>query len=222
MPGDWTADAGPAAATAVRAVLAHSRLSRRPGFRLRALRSTGLACYPEFRLVEALVTDAETNEPRIASLLIGADRAILLNGTATPIHHLNATGALDLSTPAQAKSYLRLFCAAVCGDGGAFRILDRLERALFTEPPTAAQRDDLTEQIRPLTLTAETDDHFAFSATVHYSHALFSIDFKVMRTGPVEMVDDTPIASDLPLYRDGFDGPFRSRHAPPDDGDAPK
>ena len=45
---------------------------------------------------------------------------------------------------------------------------------------------------------------WSIHATLLYSHALFAADFSVKPTGMIEMVQDKPVAAELPLLRDGF------------------
>jgi len=56
-------------------------------------------------------------------------------------------------------------------------------------------------------------------ATILYSNALFSAEFRIMPTGMIEMVDDDPIKAELPVLRDGFSNGLRIARLEPGTSD---
>ena len=70
------------------------------------------------------------------------------------------------------------------------------------------EMDDTTRSviegtIRPATFEGVNDQgHFLCDAVVFYSNALFIANFAVQPTGMIEMLDDEPIAADLPTKVD--------------------
>ena len=100
--------------------------------KFRNARWTPLACYPGFELLE-IQTSADNQSPekkwRWRGLLrkrVGA--LIALDGTSPRFHELNRSGALKLQTEDDAKEYLRLFCAYVWGEYGAFALIESREQ----------------------------------------------------------------------------------------------
>ena len=137
----------------------------------------------------------------IASFVLGPDGLRPLDGTSPPIHALNAI-AIDLGQPAQQLAYLRFFCAFVRGDLGPFRIVETVADLEFRPRVPARRKAALAEQVAPLRAEAGEETPSAgaeFTANVVYGAALFRSRFSIGATGMIEMLDDTPIETDLPI-----------------------
>ena len=125
-----------------------------------------------------------------------------LNGTSPPIHEVNAKAPIKVTTD-NVLEYLRFFCFFVRGEEGPFYIAEGME-----DPNMPTDMDDTTRSviegtIRPATLEGVNDQgHFLCEAVVFYSNALFIANFAVQPTGMIEMLDDEPIAADLPTKVD--------------------
>lgn len=125
-----------------------------------------------------------------------------LNGTSPPIHEVNAKAPIKV-TEANVLDYLRFFCYFVRGEEGPFYIAESME-----DPNMPTEMDDTTRSviegtIRPATFEGMNDQsHFLCDAVVFYSNALFIANFAVQPTGMIEMLDDEPIAADLPVRVD--------------------
>ena len=122
-----------------------------------------------------------------------------LNGTSPPIHEVNAKAPIKV-TQENVLDYLRFFCFFVRGEEGPFYVAETME-----DPNMPKEMDDTTRSviegtIRPASFEGVNDQgHFLCDAVVFYSNALFIANFAVQPTGMIEMLDDEPIAADLPV-----------------------
>ena len=125
-----------------------------------------------------------------------------LNGTSPPIHEVNAKAPIKVNQD-NVLDYLRFFCFFVRGEEGPFYIAESMD-----DPNMPQNMDDTTRSvvegtIRPATFEGMNDQgHFLCDAVVFYSNALFIANFAVQPTGMIEMLDDEPIAADLPTRVD--------------------
>lgn len=125
-----------------------------------------------------------------------------LNGTSPPIHEVNAKAPIRIND-ANVLDYLRFFCFFVRGEEGPFYVAESME-----DPNMPAHMDDTTRSviegtIRPASFEGMNDQgHYLCDAVVFYSNALFIANFAVQPTGMIEMLDDEPIAADLPVRID--------------------
>ena len=121
-----------------------------------------------------------------------------LNGTSPPIHEVNAKAPIKV-TDENVLEYLRFFCFFVRGEEGPFYIAESME-----DPNMPTEMDDTTRSviegtIRPASYEGKNDQgHWLCDAVVFYSNALFIANFAVQPSGMIEMLDDEPIAADLP------------------------
>lgn len=120
-----------------------------------------------------------------------------LNGTSPPIHELNAKVPINLRE-ADVLEYLRFFCYFVRGDEGPFYIAEDLRDPLLPQFTENAPLTALEGTVRPATYEGRSDGTFLCKAAVYYSNALFDAEFAVEPHGMVRMVNDEPIAADLP------------------------
>jgi len=125
-----------------------------------------------------------------------------LNGTSPPIHEVNAKAPVKVNQE-NVLEYLRFFCFFVRGEEGPFYISESME-----DPNMPTDMDDTTRSviegtIRPASFEGMNEQsHFLCDAVVFYSNALFIANFAVQPTGMIEMMDDEPIAADLPVKVD--------------------
>ena len=108
--------------------------------KFRNARWAKLECYPAFELLE-VQTSANNQSPKEKWRWRGFLRKqggdlIALDGTSPRFHDLNRSGALKLQTEDEAKEYLRLFCAYVWGDAGAFALIESRDQL-----PTGSVKD---------------------------------------------------------------------------------
>lgn len=125
-----------------------------------------------------------------------------LNGTSPPIHEVNAKAPIKVNEE-NVLDYLRFFCYFVRGEEGPFYIAESME-----DPNMPTEMDDTTRSVIEGTIRGASFEgmndqgHFLCDAVVFYSNALFIANFAVQPTGMIEMLDDEPIAADLPVKVD--------------------
>lgn len=125
-----------------------------------------------------------------------------LNGTSPPIHEVNAMAPVKI-TEANVLDYLRFFCYFVRGEEGPFLIAEDIN-----DPDMPKNMDDQTRSvvegtIRPASYEGKNEQGFFLcDGVVFYSNALFIANFAVQPGGMIEMLDDEPIAADLPAKVD--------------------
>jgi hypothetical protein len=122
-----------------------------------------------------------------------------LNGTSPPIHEVNAKAPIKVNDD-NVLEYLRFFCFFVRGEEGPFYVAETM-----ADPNMPQQMDETTRSVIEGTVRSATYDgkndqgHYLCDAVVFYSNALFIANFAVQPTGMIEMLDDEPIAADLPV-----------------------
>jgi hypothetical protein len=129
-------------------------------------------------------------------------RMFLLDGSSAPIHDANEADPIKV-TEANTLDYLRFFCYFVHGDEGPFLIVEDINHpALDQTKLEAATKKVIEDAIRPAAFEGKTGDGaFEASAMVLYGNALFSARFSMTEGGMIEMIDDEPVAADLPVKK---------------------
>jgi len=129
-------------------------------------------------------------------------RMFLLDGSSAPIHDANEADPITV-TEAKALEYLKFFCYFVHGDEGPFLIVEDINHPAIDK----ARLDDATRKViegalRPAAFEGKTDEgNLEASAMVLYGNALFSARFSISPNGMIEMIDDEPVAADLPVKK---------------------
>lgn len=122
-----------------------------------------------------------------------------LNGTSPPIHEVNAKAPVKI-TQENVLDYLRFFCFFVRGEEGPFYVAETMDDANMPKQMDDTTRSVIEGTIRPASFESMNDKgHYLCDAVVFYSNALFIANFAVQPTGMIEMLDDEPIAADLPV-----------------------
>ncbi|MEZ5815362.1 MAG: hypothetical protein R3E13_11695 [Alphaproteobacteria bacterium] len=122
-----------------------------------------------------------------------------LNGTSPPIHEVNAKAPIKV-TEENVLDYLRFFCFFVRGEEGPFYVAETMEDPNMPTEMDETTRSVIEGTIRPATFEGVNEQgHYLCDAVVFYSNALFIANFAVQPTGMIEMLDDEPIAADLPV-----------------------
>jgi hypothetical protein len=143
-----------------------------------------------------------TNKAMYVYYLTDQGNLFRLNGTSPPIHEVNAKAPVKI-TEENVLEYLRFFCFFVRGEEGPFYVAESM-----ADPSMPTDMDDTTRSviegtIRPATFEGVNEQgHYLCDAVVFYSNALFIANFAVQPTGMIEMLDDEPIAADLPVKID--------------------
>lgn len=125
-----------------------------------------------------------------------------LNGTSPPIHEVNAKAPIRI-TDDNVLDYLRFFCFFVRGEEGPFLISESIEDPYVPKDVDDKTRLVIENTVRPASYEGKNEQgHFLCDAVVYYSNALFIANFAVQPGGMIEMLDDEPIAADLPVKVD--------------------
>lgn len=129
-------------------------------------------------------------------------RMFLLDGSSAPIHDANEADPIKV-TEANAIDYLRFFCYFVHGDEGPFLIVEDINHpALDQSRLEAGTRSVIEGAVRPAGFEGRTPEGaMEASAMVLYGNALFSARFSMTENGMIEMIDDEPVAADLPVKK---------------------
>jgi len=114
---------------------------------------TKLLCYPGYRLAE-IELNRRDEHGWAAFLWKPTSRALLLDGASTHFRRLGEGRALDLHSHENVKEYLRLYCAYVWGDKGAFAIVETDEQL----PPAWVKKKD--DSPSPTISEIQVDAHF--------------------------------------------------------------
>lgn len=125
-----------------------------------------------------------------------------LNGTSPPIHEVNAKAPVKI-TDDNVLDYLRFFCFFVRGEEGPFYVAETMDDPNMPQDMDETTRSVVEGTIRACTYQGKNDQgHSLCDAVVFYSNALFIANFAVQPSGMIEMLDDEPIAADLPVRVD--------------------
>jgi hypothetical protein len=125
-----------------------------------------------------------------------------LAGTSPPIHEVNAKAKIKLNEE-NVLDYLRFFCFFVRGEEGPFLIAESMEDPSLPKDVDPQTKAVIEGTIRPATYEGKNEQGFFLcDAVVYYSNALFIANFAIQPGGMIEMLDDEPIAADLPAKVD--------------------
>jgi hypothetical protein len=121
-----------------------------------------------------------------------------LNGRSEPVYEVASQAPIRISED-NVLDYLSFFCFFVRGPDGPFLIVEGMDNPYLPRNMDGATREVLSEVVQPARHSG-TDERGCFlcDATVFYSNGIFSAQFAVHPGGPVEMLDDQPLAGELP------------------------
>lgn len=131
--------------------------------------------------------------------LVHDDNIYRLDGTSPKIHEVNKKAPIKV-TEDNVLDYLRFFCFFVRGEEGPFYVLENSDDP-FVKAMVISNtvRSVIEGAAAPAEYVGKTDKgHFACDVTVYYANALFKAKMEVHPTGMIEMLDDEPVAADLP------------------------
>ncbi len=122
-----------------------------------------------------------------------------LNGTSPPIHEVNGRAIIKLHD-GNVLDYLKFFCFFVRGEEGPFLIAESSDDPYLPKNADAGTQNVIAGTVRPATLEARNEQgYYMCDAIVYYSNALFLANFAVQPSGVIEMLQDEPVAGDLPV-----------------------
>ena len=160
-----------------------------------------LPFYSQHKLYCVLATIA--GEQRHCFVLRGSQTA-LLDGTSNAIHKVNANDPMNI-TQENAESYLRFFCSFVYGDVGPFLPVESAAGIQIPPHLDAKERQQadqlliiLRSVVTPMMHVQSDADGHLFGLCILYGDAMFSSQMLVAKSGMVNMLNDSPIAADIP------------------------
>lgn len=124
-----------------------------------------------------------------------------LDGTSTPIHDANEQLGLALRD-SNVLAYVTWFCRFVHGDDGPFWAVLRHEDLNVRhggQGPVASGIVPDGMIVKPVVERGEGDSGWVVTLAVQYGDALFRARFEVEPDGAIEMIDDEPLTSGLPV-----------------------
>ncbi len=125
-----------------------------------------------------------------------------LNGTSPPIHGVNAMAPIKINED-NVLEYLRFFCYFVRGEEGPFLIAEDMDNPDLPTDMDEQTRSVVEGTIREASFEGKNEQGFFLcDGVVFYSNALFIANFAIQPSGMIEMLDDEPIAADLPVKVD--------------------
>ena len=125
-----------------------------------------------------------------------------LDGTSPPIHMMNAEAPIKV-TEGNVLDYLRFFCFFVRGEEGPFLISETMDSYGLPDNLDDTTKKAIEGVLRPASYEGKNDDgHLLCDAIVYYSNALFLSNFAVQPSGMIEMMEDDPLLTDLPVKVD--------------------
>lgn len=165
-------------------------------------------CHPSFykglSLVEVQLGFGDDHQ--IAAFYVTDLNTAFFNGTSHVVHELNATGRLVL-TDETLTDYLQFFCLAVQGEEGPFRIVVGGADIPGWEELSEETRQIVAENVKELIVRRDegNSDAYRVPACVKYSHSVFKVEFRVLQSGMVEMLEDEVVVDGVNIWREAFD-----------------
>lgn len=145
----------------------------------------------------------------IAGFLLADDAVHAVDGGSAWIHDLNDLLDAQLSTEAARQDYVRLFAGCVNGDEGPFQPIESADMLTALADPSETLQGLAMLHARPLMAAGfDEEGRRLYRAIVRYGGDLFSACFALLPDGIIEMVDDAPLATDLPIPRFAMEGLF--------------
>jgi ankyrin repeat protein len=157
-----------------------------------------LPWYDDIVLVRVQNAELATQKVHILYLRDSEGNLFRLNGTSPAIHEVNRKAPIKLSAR-NVLDYLRFFTYFVRGEEGPFYIAEDAADPLLPQFRDFTARSVLEGIVRPAAFAGiDERGNYLCSAVISYSNALFIANFSIQPTGMIEMLDDEPIAADLP------------------------
>lgn len=155
------------------------------------------------QVVLVRVRDSSWNPKKLTIYYLTAEGNLYrLMGTSPPIHEVNSIAPIKV-TEDNVLDYLKFFCFFVRGEEGPFLITESIDSPDVPKNLDAQTRAVMEGTIRPASYEGRNEQgYFLCEGVVFYSNALFIAHFAVQPTGMIEMLDDDPIAADLPVKVD--------------------
>ncbi len=223
IPGDWEdltgTDAQPVLARLWPRFQAVGVGEELASIEIQRLRQLPLSFYPGCVLVDIQLRQPGQATAVLASALVSAGGAALLNGTLNLLHAINPD-LLALNGDDTTLAYLRFSCAFSRAEKGPFPIIDDVRSIPLDDVACAGPPQEARQAITPpraLDGNLSTDGWRRFDACVLYGNTLVQFTFRVFSNGVIEAEAGQPIATDLPIRTRRYDGIFRTPWSAPAD-----
>jgi tetratricopeptide (TPR) repeat protein len=148
-----------------------------------------------------------------AAWLWKGDVLIRLNGRSEPIHLARELAWIDSRSAVSALAFAELFCRYVYANEGPFILLRTADDIPWL--PSASDCDRLVvERMQDFAPVVQPHDSDGFMvwATVLHGTALFRAQYRVPVRGEIQMLDDTTLATGLPVFRYRCRDGWHERH----------
>jgi TPR repeat protein len=210
IPGSWTTLEGEARSSELGLFDTEAVAGRlkEEGWDLERVRVLPLRFYDEAVLHEIeLRREDERGVFDYVRIGSGTESAIwAINGSSASVHQLNAEARLRVGSIHQAVDYMRFYIGAIQADEGRFQVVEQVDDLLWIDPsPNGEGRDAVAGKLRLLDIFEDDEGGWLGSGTVVYGSGVYDADFEVLESGMVNMLNDTPIATDLPIHAESFD-----------------
>ncbi len=205
MPGAWTSLEGDDRSGELERFAAADIAARLEGkgWDLERVRTLPVSFYDGAALYE--IELRRDDERGVFTYLRAGGRTTAIDGKSPQIHALSSDGLLRIGSIRQAVEYLRFYVGALAGDGKRFQIVEEPDDLFWIDPASnSSVRDSLAGKLRLLDIFEDEGDWIG-SGTVAYGSGVYDADFELLGTGMVNMLNDVPIATDLPIHVESFD-----------------
>jgi hypothetical protein len=163
-----------------------------------------LPFYKHWQLVRLSVDHPQDGEDLedVLCLWLQGEPPLLLDGSSTPIHEVNAAESLRLEEPAVAD-YIRFFVTWLTANDKPFLLIEE-------RPRIVTSRDKKTvAMIQPLTPAGTADGGgWKYEGTVIFDNILFKAVFVAKPDGEMSMLDDEPLRANIPARLQPTPPPF--------------
>jgi hypothetical protein len=157
-----------------------------------------LPFYPGFRLVE--ISEPARDGGRRARYLHRHPEVVRLNFTSPP---MNEVSRKHLFLPRErVVDFAKFFTGNLVGELGRFRIVEKMSDFVWQRPPSEAVLRKIRENLLPLStqsVEAVAGGSFRLKVSMLYANTLFVTTLEIDRNGIFQMIEDLPIATDLPI-----------------------
>lgn len=194
VSGDWNTVPDDEFVKLTKLLAADNDIYRGLADRIVRLRSYKLPFYRDVVLYEGQLDGSAG----LVTFLLHSGKVSVIDGKSDAILALNKS-QLSLDSDALAEAYLRFFSAAIQGSDGNFRIIDAANQLSWAGRATNADRAAVDAKLVPLSFTQRDDAGWEATATLGYANAVFKAEYRINRDGTVEMIQDMPLLTDLPI-----------------------
>jgi len=206
MPGAWRTLADAERGDALKSVLALNK-NLKPD-EVWAIRRLPLGFYDHVALYEAQVVLPD-GTPGIAAFLQSGTKTFPVDGTLESVHALNAASQLKLDNVGLATDYMRFWLGMDQLSSGRLNVIDAPGEIDWLPEATAAQRESVAANIKPLTAEPISDRGWQAISTIQYNGYLERASLHLSRFGEIKVENANFVSPRLPIFLELFDNGIR-------------